>query len=123
MWDEAKNKHNFKVHHVDFETAMFVFNDQDRIEIYDESHSEDEDRWDVISSGHLAIVEEYNPATMVIKTLTPEMILTSDQIKMLEEAGKFPIVYEEDCPEMTPEMAEAFRKAAIARNRRKAEVI
>lgn len=37
-----------KVHHVDFETAMFVFNDNDRIEIYDESHSEDEDRWDAI---------------------------------------------------------------------------
>ena len=48
VWDEAKNRHNLKVHHVDFETAMFVFNDQDRIEIYDESHSEDEDRWDVI---------------------------------------------------------------------------
>jgi len=33
---------------VDFETAMFVFNDNDRIEIYDELHSEDEDRWDAI---------------------------------------------------------------------------
>ena len=48
VWDEAKNKHNLMVHHVDFETAMFVFNDKDRIEIYDESHSEDEDRWDTI---------------------------------------------------------------------------
>ena len=27
---------------------MFVFNDTNRIEIYDESHSEDEDRWDTI---------------------------------------------------------------------------
>lgn len=48
VWDEAKNKHNLEIHHVDFETAMFVFNDDDRIEIYDESHSEDEDRWDTI---------------------------------------------------------------------------
>ena len=48
VWDDAKNKHNLKVHHVDFETAMFVFNDNDRIEIYDESHSEDEERWDTI---------------------------------------------------------------------------
>ena len=48
IWDDAKNKHNMKVHHVDFETAMFVFNDKDRIEIYDETHSEDEDRWDTI---------------------------------------------------------------------------
>lgn len=48
VWDDAKNKHNYKIHHVDFETAMFVFNDADRIEIYDESHSEDEDRYDTI---------------------------------------------------------------------------
>jgi len=48
IWDDAKNKHNIIVHHVDFETAMFVFNDNDRIEIYDESHSEDEDRYDTI---------------------------------------------------------------------------
>lgn len=48
VWDEAKNKHNMKIHHVDFETAMYVFNDIDRIEIYDESHSEDEERWNTI---------------------------------------------------------------------------
>ena len=48
VWDEAKNKHNLKVHHVDFETAMYVFNDNDRIEIYDEFHSEDEERWNTI---------------------------------------------------------------------------
>ena len=52
VWDDAKNKHNLRVHHVDFETAMYVFNDADRIEIYDESHSEEEDRWDTI--GHPA---------------------------------------------------------------------
>ena len=48
VWDDAKNRHNLKIHHVDFETAMFVFNDTERIEIYDESHSEDEERWDTI---------------------------------------------------------------------------
>ena len=48
IWDETKNRHNLKIHHVDFETAMFVFNDSERIEIYDESHSEDEERWDTI---------------------------------------------------------------------------
>ena len=51
IWDDAKNKHNLKVHHVDFETAMFVFNDINRIEIYDESHSEDEDRVNTIGKA------------------------------------------------------------------------
>ena len=50
VWDDAKNQHNIKIHHIDFETAMLVFNDDDRIEIYDESHSDYEDRYDVI--GH-----------------------------------------------------------------------
>lgn len=51
IWDEAKNRHNYKVHHVNFETAMFVFNDSNRIEIYDESHSEDEDRYNTIGKA------------------------------------------------------------------------
>ncbi len=77
----------------------------------------------VNSSGRLAMVEEYDPETMVIKTLTPEMSLSQEQISMLQEAGKYPIVYEDDCPELTPEMAEAFRKAAQARDARKAAAV
>ena len=63
--------------------------------------------------------EGFDSSEMVIKTLTPEMKLTSEQIKMLEEMRNYPIVYEEDCPETTPEMAEAFRKAAKVRDARK----
>ena len=53
----------------------------------------------VNSAGHLAMVEEYDPSTMVIKTLTSEMRLTPEQLTML---------------------AEAFRKAARTRDERKA---
>lgn len=56
----------------------------------------------VNSAGHLAMVEEYDPSTMAIKTLTSEMRLTPEQLTMLAEAVKYPIVYEEDCPELTP---------------------
>ena len=75
------------------------------------------------SAGHLAMVEEYDPSTMVMKTLTPDMKLSSKQLAMLEEAEKYPIVYEDDCPEMTPQMEEAFRKAARARDKRKAAAV
>lgn len=34
----------------------------------------------------------------------------------IEDAKKYPIVYDEDCPELTPEMEEAFRNAARERN-------
>ena len=74
----------------------------------------------VNSSGHLAMVEEYDPETMVIRTLTPEMRLTESQIQMLEEAEKFPVTYEDDCPELTPAMIEAFKKAAQTRDLLKA---
>ena len=74
----------------------------------------------VNSAGHLTMVEEYDPSTMVIKTLTPEMMLSPEQITLLEEAEQYPIVYENDCPEMTPEMVAAFKRAAEVRDRRKA---
>ena len=70
----------------------------------------------VNSEGRLAMVEEYNPSRMVIRTLTPDMRLTRAQTAMLEEAARQPIVYESDCPELTPEMAEAFRRAATIRD-------
>ena len=38
-WDEDKNRLNFEKHGIDFETAMLVFNDLQRIEIYDMEHS------------------------------------------------------------------------------------
>ena len=73
----------------------------------------------VNSKGRLAQTEAYNPQTMVFKTLTPDMKATPEQIAMLEEASRYPIVYEADCPELTPEMADAFRKAARIRDMRK----
>lgn len=44
-WDEDKNQRNFEKHGIDFETAMLVFNDMQRIEIYDFEHSTEEDRY------------------------------------------------------------------------------
>ncbi len=44
-WDEEKNRKNIKKHGVSFELATKVFFDNDRIEGYDTSHSDDEDRY------------------------------------------------------------------------------
>lgn len=44
-WDEEKAESNFKKHGVLFKTAAKVFSDVNRIEIYDEAHSIDEDRY------------------------------------------------------------------------------
>lgn len=47
-WDDETNKINFAKHGIDFETAMLVFNDLQRIEIYDMEHSTEEDRYNTI---------------------------------------------------------------------------
>ena len=51
-WDEDKNQLNLKKHGIDFETAMLVFNDLQRIEIYDFEHSVSEDRYNTIGMVH-----------------------------------------------------------------------
>ena len=47
-WDDAKNKINKKKHGISFETAARIFLDDDRIDCYDELHSDFEDRIRVI---------------------------------------------------------------------------
>jgi len=45
--------------------------------------------------------------------------LTEEQLKEIEEARKHPIVFDEDCEELSPAMVKAFKSATISRNRRK----
>lgn len=44
---------------------------------------------------------------------------TAEQLKEVEEAGKHPIVFDEDCEELSPAMMKAFQCAVANRNRRK----
>ena len=57
-YDEAKNRKNIDKHGISFKSAARVFFDYDRIEFYDEEHSDEEDRFDTIgdtSAGSLTI--------------------------------------------------------------------
>lgn len=44
-WNKEKERLNLKKHGIAFETAAKVFLDEKRIEVYDEAHSIDEDRY------------------------------------------------------------------------------
>ncbi len=44
---------------------------------------------------------------------------SEEQLQEVEAAKKQPIVFDEDCEELSPMMRKAFRCAAIQRNRRK----
>mgnify|MGYP001224378605 CR=1 FL=1 len=58
-WDPNKNKENIRKHRVSFERAATVFRDPKQISVFDDHHSEDEERWvtmGIDSSGTLRIV-------------------------------------------------------------------
>jgi len=44
-WDPNKAKTNFSKHKINFESAVSVFKDKNAISIFDEKHSQHEDRW------------------------------------------------------------------------------
>jgi len=47
-WDDNKAEINYKKHGIRFRVAARIFLDNDRIDYYDEIHSENEERWKVI---------------------------------------------------------------------------
>lgn len=57
----------------------------------------------------------------MIKTLTIDggQKPTEEQLKEVEEAKKSPIVFDEDCQELSSAMIKAFRSSVVQRNRRK----
>ena len=54
-YDEDKNAANIKKHGISFRTAARVFFDYDRIELYDEENSFEEDRYNVIGDTSAGI--------------------------------------------------------------------
>jgi hypothetical protein len=58
-YDSEKNRKNIEKHGISFRSAARIFFDYDRIELYDEAHSEMEDCYDTIgdtSAGNLTII-------------------------------------------------------------------
>lgn len=84
-WDKKKNKINFIKHKISFETAMSVFKDKNRLEIYDALHSEIEDRYMTIG-----VINNVVYLVTVIYTERGEVIrLISARKATLEERKKY----------------------------------
>ena len=47
-WDPTKAKKNLSKHKISFEDAASIFKDKNSISMFDESHSENEERWATI---------------------------------------------------------------------------
>ena len=53
-WDEDKNSINIQKHNISFEEAMTVFKDNRAVLLYDENHSEIEDRFSIIGMSQMS---------------------------------------------------------------------
>jgi len=47
-WDPVKAISNLSKHKISFESATSIFKDKNSISVFDDSHSENEDRWATI---------------------------------------------------------------------------
>jgi uncharacterized DUF497 family protein len=76
-WDPAKEAENIRKHKVSFRRAATVFRDPNQLSIYDEEHSEAEDRWITIGidgTGILRVVvhtfEDVNESSFEIRIIS-----------------------------------------------------
>lgn len=88
-YDPEKNRKNIEKHGLSFESAARVFFDYDRIELYDEAHSEDEDRYDTIgsvSAGHQTVIGNLRKD---IKQADDILFVVYIERVMIDRADKF----------------------------------
>ena len=69
-WDEEKNAANIKKHGIDFEDAIRVFEDDDRIEIYNAAHSGEEDRYNTIGMVNDVLFVVYTERREAIRIIS-----------------------------------------------------
>lgn len=60
-WDDDKNQKNIVKHGISFKTAALVFADDNYLELFDEAHSDEEDRYIAIGlvNDILTVVHTY----------------------------------------------------------------
>lgn len=88
-WDEEKNKLNQRKHGIDFETAMLVFNDLQRIEIYDMEHSTTEDRYNTIGMVHDVLFIVYTERKENIRLISARIATKAERSIYFDQDSYF----------------------------------
>ena len=90
-YNEEKNRKNIEKHGISFKTAARVFFDYDRIEMFDDEHSSEEDRYDTIgdaSTGESTIIGNLNSEAShfgdILFVVYTEREIASHDGKMIE---------------------------------------
>lgn len=82
-WDDEKEKINVAKHGIDFTTAARVFKDENRLELYDEVHSDTEDRYITIG-----MIDGIAYLVMVVYTEREEAIRLISARKATKQEGR-----------------------------------
>ena len=69
-WDEEKEAENYRKHRIHFSTALNVFNDPNRVELFDYRHSTYEERYITIGFVNDIIVVVYTMRGDVIRLIS-----------------------------------------------------
>lgn len=78
-WDEEKAEINKKKHGISFETAAKVFLDEDRLEIYDEAHSLEEERFITIGRAGDVLFVVYTVRTPKIRLISARLAVPKER--------------------------------------------
>lgn len=79
-YDEWKNEYNITCHGISFKHAARVFFDYDRIELYDEENSQEEDRYDTIGDISAGYIDTPHTNETIIGNISSFTDETSDII-------------------------------------------
>ena len=88
-WDEEKNRINMEKHGISFEVAMLVFNDLQRIEIYDMEHSATEDRYNTIGMVHDVLFVVYTERYEHIRLISARLATKTERSIYFDQSRYF----------------------------------
>ena len=72
-WDAEKNAANIRKHGIYFDDAILVFSDENYIEYYDDAHSIDEDRYNVIGMVNDILFVVYTERKRCIRIISARL--------------------------------------------------
>lgn len=92
-WDSAKERTNIKKHGVTFEQASYVFSDPFSLNMYDNEHSVEEDRWFLLGQSINEVI------LVVVHTFTDDDGVEYVRIISAREATRMEKqTYQQRCP-------------------------
>ena len=86
-WDDNKAEINYKKHGIRFRVAARVFLDENRIDYFDEIHSDDEERWKVIGKVRDVLAVIYTERSEKLRIISARFATNEEED---EYYGQYP---------------------------------